>query len=659
MPMIPSTAVENSTAVPVPDTATLLAVYQEFRTSLGDLTFNSKPIITNLTIIAQENINSSSAIVHAVEERIKNSQPKHRVPTIYLMDSIIKNVGGIYRTLFAKNIVSVFSDAYSAVDQADQLRLQKLVRTWATYPSGPLFSATKLSVLERLCAKAGSGTSNESGATEKAVSAASLKKPFKGATVVSAKINSATRDMPTAPLADKSASKEVPVLGPNGSTTLLVQQQIGFLLQKKRAAAVIYPNDTSASQQIQVLEQLLNVILTTQLDPQTINQITLQIQSMMTAPIPPVSSAPDLNPSNVPPSLSAPVAIPRVSTPLINTPAAGAFVATSFQPAPVYTSHSGPAFVPSIVRPPQRVQSDSLQALPQIDLAMLSQLVTSSGLSANLNTAALNLPRGAGIPSSLLSAQTSGFTSKNIFPSQFPSTSSGAFVRPPISTHILQPLPQNLPSVPLAFSGLTLPTKPTLKVTLAHKDIQCVHPNAVYSLYDGLPLQCKQCALRYAKLPNGDQRMAAHLDWHFRQNRRLRESSKRTISRDWYTSVDGWVDERYGQEQDTQAIVSVFGEVDSGKKSPTQAVVPTLSADGFQDPKCVVCCEPFEKFFDQDGDMWMLRNAVLVDEKLYHQECLDQETTFTLNAGSKRKADDETDTKAANALTENFKKSKV
>lgn len=43
---------------------------EDFAVSLQDLTFNSKPIITTLTMIAQENINAAEQITTAVEQRI-------------------------------------------------------------------------------------------------------------------------------------------------------------------------------------------------------------------------------------------------------------------------------------------------------------------------------------------------------------------------------------------------------------------------------------------------------------------------------------------------------------------------------------------------------------------------------------------------------------
>lgn len=36
---------------------------------------------------------------------------------------------------------------------------------------------------------------------------------------------------------------------------------------------------------------------------------------------------------------------------------------------------------------------------------------------------------------------------------------------------------------------------------------------------------------------------------------------------------------------------------------------------------CAVCYEKFEVFWDHDEEEWMLRDAVLADEKAYHPIC--------------------------------------
>jgi hypothetical protein len=47
------------------------ALRHEYKRILVDLTFNSKPIITNLTILAQENKQGASMIVREIEQQIR------------------------------------------------------------------------------------------------------------------------------------------------------------------------------------------------------------------------------------------------------------------------------------------------------------------------------------------------------------------------------------------------------------------------------------------------------------------------------------------------------------------------------------------------------------------------------------------------------------
>ncbi|KAJ3199083.1 hypothetical protein HDU82_000732, partial [Entophlyctis luteolus] len=132
-------------------------VRQQYRASLADLTFNSRPIITSLTIIAGENIQFAHVIVQAVEDQLRNVAPKIKLPVLYLVDSICKNIGNVYVQLFVRNMFATFSNAYSAVDAQDRDRFRKVVVTWKqpapnSGSAVPLFPALLTSQLESFMA---------------------------------------------------------------------------------------------------------------------------------------------------------------------------------------------------------------------------------------------------------------------------------------------------------------------------------------------------------------------------------------------------------------------------------------------------------------------------------------------------------------------------
>ncbi|KAL1489883.1 hypothetical protein ABEB36_013810 [Hypothenemus hampei] len=102
----------------------------EYTSSLADLTFNSKPLINVLTILAEENVPNAKIIVEAIEEHLAKVPVEVKLPILYLIDCIVKNVGQTYTTLFSHNIVSTFCNVFKMVDEKTRLEMFKLRQTW-------------------------------------------------------------------------------------------------------------------------------------------------------------------------------------------------------------------------------------------------------------------------------------------------------------------------------------------------------------------------------------------------------------------------------------------------------------------------------------------------------------------------------------------------
>ncbi|XP_067425044.1 pre-mRNA cleavage complex 2 protein Pcf11 isoform X1 [Emydura macquarii macquarii] len=103
---------------------------RDYQSSLEDLTFNSKPHINMLTILAEENVPFAKDIVSLIEAQIAKAPHTEKLPVMYLMDSIVKNVGREYLTAFTKNLVATFICVFEKVDENTRKSLFKLRSTW-------------------------------------------------------------------------------------------------------------------------------------------------------------------------------------------------------------------------------------------------------------------------------------------------------------------------------------------------------------------------------------------------------------------------------------------------------------------------------------------------------------------------------------------------
>ena len=125
---------------------------------LSSLTLNSRTLITELTTIAERNTDQAPEIVDIIEERIKKCLPQYKLFTVYLLDSICKNIGNPYNLLFGSRLYKIFTETYLVVtDTPTRQNLINLFKTWTngrTNSGLELFPAKVIQKIEQFIIRA-------------------------------------------------------------------------------------------------------------------------------------------------------------------------------------------------------------------------------------------------------------------------------------------------------------------------------------------------------------------------------------------------------------------------------------------------------------------------------------------------------------------------
>ncbi|CAK7198933.1 mRNA 3' end processing factor [Sporothrix eucalyptigena] len=138
-------------------------VASDFRDALSELTMNSRVEITTLTVIARENTEYAHGISEVLQEHIKKVAPQRKLPALYLLDSIVKNVGTPYTIYFGRGLYSTFMDAYASVDNGTRRKMDEMLKTWKEPVPGsvdprPVFSPETTRPIENALIKARTST---------------------------------------------------------------------------------------------------------------------------------------------------------------------------------------------------------------------------------------------------------------------------------------------------------------------------------------------------------------------------------------------------------------------------------------------------------------------------------------------------------------------
>ncbi|KAG6831134.1 hypothetical protein H0H92_012559 [Tricholoma furcatifolium] len=503
------------------------AFRREYTARLSELTLNSRPIIQNLSMLAQEYSRYAEIVAQCLEAHIRLVPPFMKLPAFYLLDAISKNVYEPYARQFATFVIPLFLDTYNIVDEATRSKMQEMLLTWRNgSPHGKeLFGVPPQVAIER--GVWGDATNHNSGS----------------------------------------------YTGVGHITKAQVISELEFTLLQKERAIHANPYDTMAQGHVHVLHQLRSLV-EAGVSQEELQQILTQLRTLVRSntKVPPVPAAPTASRWQQPP----------------------------FPPS------AQPPFQPAVAYPPSKTKTEDVN-------------VTIPIASTSTSAPAVAAPpiEIANILSTLLKA---GVVSANGTPQ-----GAGATVQEEAnSVQLVEDEGLELEAA-RAYRDAVL----SQPIQLNTVDITRRRPQIVEFLYDKLAAQCKQCGVRFADTVIGKKHMDDHLDMHFRQNRKANLNIGRGHSRSWFTGLEDWVHDLSSTKGKGKANVprrlhpkaaaaAELAKRDAELRSKFIIVPSGAEAKQFS---CPICKETFKPEFSDEEEDWVWRNAVTVDEKVYHATC--------------------------------------
>ncbi|GAA5833559.1 hypothetical protein JCM3766R1_002574 [Sporobolomyces carnicolor] len=538
-----------------------------FAHQLSGLTFNSKPVITNLTLFAHEHVIRMSGIVaQCFEDHFRNVSPQYILPAFYLLDSISKNIGPPYLALFARFLERTFLSAYHAVDATTKVKLEELLGTWKTGGSdgGELF---------RLHDEGKTG-----GRVQKGIETALFGATGRGGMGAMGRGKDSAESY-------NAGVQQLPHAATSGerSGVLFDVRRLLALRQDQAAAS---PEDQINQGQIVALKQLESLILNTQLTTDQVNQIRTQLAALNPRPV--SSSPPPIRPTAIAP----PPPPPALSPP----PPAVTSVSTAHSPPPPPSSSVG-----------------------GVDLNLLSQL-SATGALANLfgNGSSIS---GTTTPVVAPAIKSEGTPAPETKPSIVPKLEND-LSQEDEAVRIWQEEIQRL-NVELTNSDLAHPRPNVAALLYVSLPLQCQQcglrffqskqGKAKMDQHLDWHFTYKRRIREGAARAQGRSWFTKEEEWYTSDN-----VSYPTFASD-PADPSGSSGSPVKGGKDAAGAKSAAGAIDRAALMKKKVSVPP--AGGLGDKPCPICQDKFKSEWSDEEEEWVWWNAVNVEGTLYHATC--------------------------------------
>ncbi|KAF7352696.1 CID domain-containing protein [Mycena venus] len=530
---------------------------RDYSNQLAELKVNSRPIIQNLSMIAQEFARFSDIVAQCLESHIRRvsqspaaeleqipmfwSQVPQwmKLPAFYLLDAISKNVYEPYARNFSAFVVPLFLETYGQVDEATRSKMEEMLITWRTgSPSNKeLFGIPAQAAIER-------GVWGD-GATSSSVGR-----------YPSSRLPAVNRPVQTNSF--YSGSGQI--------TKTQVLSELEFTLNQKERAVQANPYDTTAQNHINVLMQLRKLV-EAGVSQEELQQILTQLRSLVR----PVAATPRSGTAS-PASCTFQTTFPPAAAPLY--------------PFPTYNTVK--TETPSSVLPPTTTASGSSTAQSSL-LNLLSTLKKAGMVSEN------GTPRGAG-------TSTEDVSKPEPTPPDLERESSRSY-RDAILTH----------DVKLTSTDISRKRPDIVEFLYDRLAAQCKQcgirfPDTIFGkkrMEDHLDMHFKQNRKANQNIGRGHSRswFVGVEDW----------------VQDMSVDVKG--KGRADGVRPMNAKAAAAAEVAKRDADLRAQFIVVPRGEEAKPVACPICKESFKSEWVEDVEDWVWRNAVLKDDRVYHATC--------------------------------------